>query len=91
MELNFFEAIQPCIIDRLGKIYNCNSDYKKSIEVETELLNQLEKNLTESQMQLVKKYHNAIYATAGICEMLSYRQGMRDLASILGIEGNEKI
>lgn len=90
MEINFFDEIQPCIIDRLGRIYNSDPEYKKSIERETILFSQLEKHLTESQIQMVKKYHNAIYATAGICDMLSYRQGMRDLASILGIEGNGK-
>lgn len=90
MDINFFDEIQPCIIDRLGRIYNSDSKYKKSIEAESKILSQLKEHLTESQMQLVKKYHNAIYATAGICEMLSYWQGMRDLASILAIESNEK-
>ncbi len=87
MDINFLEEIQPCIMDRLGRIYNRDSDYKKSIKKETELFNQLEENLTENQIQLVKSYQGALCATLGICEMLSYRQGMRDLAGILGIEG----
>lgn len=50
MEINFFDEIQPCIIDRLGRIYNSDSEYKKSIERETILFSQLEKHLTESQI-----------------------------------------
>jgi len=45
---------------------------------------------TWTSIFLTKYSLAAIYATAGICEMLSYRQGMRDLASILAIESNEK-
>lgn len=87
MEINFFDEMQPCIMDRLGRIYNCDSDYKKSIEKETELFEQLEENLTEEQIQMIRNYQGAICGTMGICEILSYRQGMRDLAGILGIEG----
>ncbi len=54
MDINFFDEIQPCIIDRLGRIYNSDSKYKKSIEAETKILSQLKEHLTESQMQLVK-------------------------------------
>lgn len=87
MDINFLEEVQPCIMDRLGRIYNRDSDYKESIKRETELFKQLEEELTENQIQLLKNYQGAICATLGICEMLSYRQGMRDLAGILGIEG----
>lgn len=87
MEINFFEEMQPCIMDRLGRIYNRDSEYKQSIEKEMELFSQLEANLTENQIQMVKTYQGALCATLGICEMLSYRQGMRDLADILGIKG----
>lgn len=87
MNINFFEEMQPYIMNRIKRICNSDSDYKKSVNTETELLNQLEENLTDGQIQLVKSYHDALCDTLGICEMLSYRQGMRDLAGILGIEG----
>ncbi len=34
-------------------------------------------------MAMVEQYHSAISATMGICELLAYRQVMKDMVSIL--------
>ena len=86
MEKNFFDAIQPNLIERLGKFYNRDCEYKQALKKETELFKQLEESLSGEQLQAVKNYQDAVCRTWGICEMLAYKQGMRDLAAILGIE-----
>ncbi len=83
MEKTIFEAFQPGLIERLGECYCQNEDYKQGVEKEKELGGHLKEALTEEQMGLVEEYHAAIYSTVGTCELLAYRQGMRDMASIL--------
>ena len=83
MEKNIFEAFQPNIMERLGKCYCQDDSYKQCIEKEKEIADRLREELTEEQMILVEKYHAAVYNTVGACEILAYRQGMRDMADIL--------
>lgn len=85
----FLESIRPCLTERLGRIYSYSNEYKKSLENETKLAEELKSTLTEEQQELLDKYHIATTATWGTCELLAYRQGMRDFASILGIENRE--
>ena len=85
MNETFFDEFQSSIIERLGKVYDCNSEYKKGIEKEIELFNQLKKSFTKEQMNMVEDYQKAVYTTLGVCELLAYKQGMRDLAIILGV------
>lgn len=86
MDTNFFNEMQPTIMERLGRFYNRDYEYKNALNKETESFKQLEEILSESQLQAVKDYQNAICSTWGICEMIAYRQGMRDMAALLGIE-----
>ena len=86
MDTNFLNEIKPIVIERLGRFYNRDFEYKQALKNEAELFNELEKSLSESQFQAVKDYQNAICSTWGICEMISYRQGMRDMAALLGTE-----
>lgn len=51
MEKSFFDEMQPCIVDKLGKFYNCNAEYNQAICNESELFRLLEDNLTEGQIQ----------------------------------------
>lgn len=83
MEKDILEAFQPNIMERLGKIYSQNDSYKAALGKEKELAARLKESLTEEQMAMVEEYHTAISSTMGICELLAYRQGMKDMASIL--------
>lgn len=83
MEKNIFEVFQPNIMERLGECYCQDDSYKQSLLKEKEIAGRLKESLTEEQMSLVEQYHAAIYGTVGICELLAYRQGMRDMANIL--------
>ena len=83
MDKNIFEAFQPNIVERLGECYCQNDSYKQSLIKEKEIAGRLKESLTKEQMSLMEQYHAAIYGTVGICELLAYRQGMRDMAAIL--------
>lgn len=88
MRENILDEFQSNIMERLGNIYNNNNEYKKSLAKEIKLFNQLQNNFNREQMNMVEDYQKAMCATMGICELLAYRQGMRDLASILGVNLN---
>ena len=83
MEKNILEAFQPNIVERLGEIYWRDDGYREAIEREKEAAERLKETLTEEQMAMVEQYHAAISFTMGICELLAYKQGMKDMASIL--------
>ena len=83
MEKNIFKAFQPNIMERLGKCCWQDDNYKQCMEEEKEIAERLRESLTEEQKALMDKYYVAVYNTAGICELLAYRQGMRDMVNIL--------
>lgn len=78
MEKNILEAFQHNIMERLG-----DDGYRAALEREKEAAERLKETLTEEQMAMVEQYHSAISATMGICELLAYRQVMKDMVSIL--------
>lgn len=82
----FFKDSTPCIMERLGRFYNRDDEYRQALKVESEIADKLENTLPEEHMELVKKYQTAVAATMGVCELLAYRQGMRDMGAIMGIE-----
>lgn len=86
MGKNILEVFEPCLMDHLGEVYSQNLEYRQNIAKEAQLAEGLEKNFTEEQMEQLKEYYGAVCSTTSICEFLAYRQGMRDLAAILGIE-----
>lgn len=90
MNANFFDAMQPSILERLSRMYVDDCEYQQSIKNETEVYEQLEKEVSEEQIKMIKEYQSALYATWGICESLAYRQGMRDMAEILGYRNGEE-
>lgn len=90
MDVKFFDAMQPSILERLSRMYVDDCEYQQSIKNETKLYEQLEKGCSEEQIKMIKEYQSALYATWGICESLAYRQGMRDMAEILGIRNGEE-
>lgn len=45
--------------------------------------------LTENQQKLLEEYFNAVNVTVSVLEKLAYRQGIRDLAAILGLGSTE--
>lgn len=70
-------------MERLGECYCQNDSYKQSLKKEKKIAGRLKESLTEEQMALVEEYHAAIYGTVGTCELLAYRQGMKDMVPIL--------
>lgn len=83
MEKKILEAFQPNIIERLGKVYWRDNSYRAAFEKEKEVAKRLRETFTEEQMAMVEQYYTAISSTMGICELLAYKQGMKDMASIL--------
>ena len=87
MEKNILEAFQPNIVERLGEVYWRDDGYREAFEKEKllveELANRVRETFSGEQMDIVEEYHSAISATMGICELLAYRQGMKDMVSIL--------
>ena len=83
MEKNILKAFQPNIVERLGEVYWRDNGYREAFEKEKEPAERLKEIFTEEQMAMVEQYHSAISATMGICELLAYRQGMKDMVSIL--------
>ena len=65
MGKNFFDAMQPNIIEQLGKFYNRDCEYKQALKEEIELFKQLEGNLSGEQLLAVRNYHDAICRTWG--------------------------
>lgn len=83
MESNIPETLQAGILERLGEVYSRNGIYREALAREKEAAECLKETLTEEQMAMVEEYHAAISATMGVCELLAYRQGMKDMADIL--------
>lgn len=86
MKDNILNEMHPLINERLGRFYNRDSDYKQALENETGLFKELEKTLSKEQFEVVKNYQIAVCSTWGICEMIAYRQGMKDMAALIGID-----
>ncbi len=82
MEKNILEAFQHNIMERLGKFTGGMMVTGRQLR-EKEAAERLKETLTEEQMAMVEQYHIAISATMGICELLAYKQGMKDMVSIL--------
>ncbi len=86
MQDNFFDDMQPNIRKRLERFYNRDDAYKKSIEKEEKIFHHLQKIFTEEQFQMIEEYRSVSSATDHIREILAYKQGMKDLASMLDIK-----
>ncbi len=86
MNTEFLNDMQPNLTERLGRFYCRDVEYKKALKRENELFGRLEKSFSEDQLQMMRDYQNALYATWGVCEIIAYRQGMRDMAALIGIE-----
>lgn len=86
MNTEFLNEMQPNLSERLGRFYSRDCEYKEALEKENGIFLKLEESLSEGQLQMVKDYQNAVSRTWGICEMIAYRQGMRDMAALIGIE-----
>ena len=83
MEKNILKAFQPNIVERLGEVYWRDDGYRTAFEKEKELAERLRETFTGEQMDVVEEYYTAISSAMGICELLAYKQGMKDMASIL--------
>lgn len=86
MKDNLLTEMQPLINERLGRFYNRDTEYKQAIKNESELFKELEETLSKEQLERVKNYQLAICSTWGICEMIAYKQGMKDMATLIGID-----
>lgn len=86
MERNDLTEFNTVVYERLGRLYNRNPEYQKCVEEEKAMFEKLRGRFNEEELLLIQEYHNLTYNTMSICEILAYRQGMRDHAGILGIE-----
>lgn len=91
MTESILEVFHSCLTERLGKVYNHNTEYKLSLKKESELAEKLNRTFTKDEMKLVEQYQTALSATMSICELLAYQQGMKDLATILGIKNKKEV
>ena len=83
MEKNILKAFQPNIVERLGEVYWRDDGYRAAFEKEKEVAERLKETFTGEQMDVVEEYYTAISSAMGICELLAYKQGMKDMASVL--------
>lgn len=81
MEEDVLEALMPYLVERLGRVYERNKEYRKAIEEENRIYEELKQGLTQEHKSQLDEYFVATKATAGVCEKLSYQQGLRDLFS----------
>lgn len=81
MREDVLEAMMPYLVERLGRVYERNKDYRQAIEREDKIYEKLKQGLTQDQKSQLDEYFVATKATAGVCEKLSYQQGIRDLFS----------
>ena len=86
MNTEFLNDMQPNLTERLSRFYCRDYEYKEALKREDELFGRLEKSFSEDQLQMIRDNQNAVYATWGVCEIIAYRQGMRDMAALIGIE-----
>lgn len=83
MEKNFLGVYEACLMGRLGQTYNGNRTYREAVRTEEALFGQLWEGLTEEQQGQLNDWRNAMGHSVSICERLAYRQGMRDMATLL--------
>ena len=82
-DMEVLELIEPLLIDRTGKLYQDNEEYKESTRKEEELFEQLSDKLTEEQVRELDQFLSATNATLAIIEHLAYIQGMKDMLALL--------
>ena len=89
MENDIFTALEPVITERLNNVFSKDQGYKQAVQEESIAYGKLMEGLTENQQKLLEEYFNAVNATVSVLEKLAYRQGIRDLAAILGLGSTE--
>ena len=82
-DMEVLELIEPLLIDRTGKLYQDNEEYKESARKEEVLFEQLSAKLTEEQARELNQFTSAANATSAITERLAYIQGMKDMLALL--------
>lgn len=83
MGKNNYEELGAAITDHLARVYSQDDRYKEDIKKEAEAYERLRGNLAGEQAKAVDEYFEAVCSTMGVCELLAYRQGMRDMNAIL--------
>ena len=89
MENDIFTALEPVITERLNNVFSQDQGYKQAVQEESIVYGKLMEGLTENQQKLLEEYFNAVNVTVSVLEKLAYRQGIRDLAAILGLGSTE--
>ena len=93
MDKGILEELMPFVTERLGRTFERDKEYKQAIAKENEIYEQLKQGLTTQKEEQLAEYFMAVKTTEGICEKLSYQQGVRDMilfyASILGYSGEK--
>mgnify|MGYP001024545296 CR=1 FL=1 len=81
MSDDIFALLEPAITERLGAVFRQSEEYKQAVAEESAVFEQLREGLTEEQKKQLDEYFTLLNATAAVCERLTYRQGMKDLAA----------
>lgn len=84
MDENIWRFLEPLIIERLGKIFLDNEEYKQTIEREAKSFEELWKNLTREQQKQLNEYSHITNYTAVITKKIAYQQGIKDLIELIG-------
>ncbi len=79
---DILDLITPYLVERAGKIYIDNEEYKESSKTADLIFEELNETLTDKQQELLEKYFVANNAAAAFAERLVYQQGMRDLLNL---------
>lgn len=84
MTNDFLDTITELLLtERLGEELQKSKQYKAAIAEEKRLYELLNNSLNEEQQNMLKDYFDSANTTSSLVESFVYKQGMRDLLSLL--------
>lgn len=89
MENDIFTALEQVITERLNNVFSHDQGYKQAVQEESMVYDKLMGEIKERHKKLLEEYFDTVNVIVSRIEKLAYRQGMRDLAGILGIYNTE--
>lgn len=76
------KLVNPCVMEKLGEVYQKDGRYLKLLKDEELRYEKLYRGLTEGKAEELKQYFEAVIATAARKEKLTYIQGMKDMYNL---------
>ena len=80
---DILDMITPHFVERAGRFYIEDEEYKESTRIANLLYDELTETLTDKQRELLGQYLDTNNAAVCRGEHLVYQQGMRDLLNLL--------